>query len=102
MVGETNLSGAPVFDYTQDCLVATMDYRVLIRSLHLPFSVLSDADLALVTALKLPVFTVEGMTLMRRLTLAIRDGLIRHVFYPIENPAGYVEDVLAWLKQAGR
>ncbi|AUG55805.1 peroxiredoxin [Thalassospira marina] len=80
---------------------STTYQQEMVARLHLPFPVLSDADLALVTALKLPVFTVEGMVLTRRLTLAIRDGVIRHVFYPIENPAGHAEDVLTWLDQSG-
>ncbi len=81
---------------------STAYQQEMVARLHLPFPVLSDADLALVNALKLPAFSVEGMVLTRRLTLAIRDGVIRHVFYPIENPAGHAEDVLAWLDQVGQ
>jgi peroxiredoxin len=68
--------------------------------LHLPFAVLSDADLALTRALDLPTLAVEGMTLIRRLTLVIEDGRIGHVFYPVFPPDRHAEAVVAWL--AGR
>jgi hypothetical protein len=41
---------------------------------------------------------VEGLTLIKRLTLIVRDGIIEHVFYPVcpsdQNP----RDVVAWLQ----
>jgi peroxiredoxin len=39
--------------------------------------------LKLTKALRLPTFEVEGMTLLKRLTLVIDDGTITHVFYPV-------------------
>jgi peroxiredoxin len=66
--------------------------------LHLPFELLSDADLKLAGALRLPTFEVDGMTLIRRLTLVIADGRIEHVFYPVPEPAQNAEDVIAWLR----
>ena len=51
--------------------------------LHLPFEVLSDVDLHLCTALQLPTFVVEGMHLVKRLTLIIRAGNIEASFYPV-------------------
>jgi peroxiredoxin len=65
--------------------------------LHLPFSLLSDEDLSLANALKLPTFVVADVTLLKRLTLVIRDGQIEHVFYPIFPPDSNAADVLAWL-----
>jgi peroxiredoxin len=65
--------------------------------LHLPFALLSDAELRLATALSLPTFTVDGMTLIRRLTLVLHDGEIHHVFYPVFPPDSHAEKVLAWL-----
>lgn len=65
--------------------------------LHLPFPLLSDADLALTHALKLPTFEVDGMTLIKRLTLIVDDGRITHVFYPVFPPDQNAADVLNWL-----
>jgi peroxiredoxin len=48
--------------------------------LHLPFPVLSDSDLRLARALRLPTFEIAGMILIKRLTLIVRDGRIEHVF----------------------
>jgi hypothetical protein len=41
------------------------------------------------------------MTLLKRLTLVIDDGIIKHVFYPVFPPDRNASDVLAWLKAAG-
>jgi peroxiredoxin len=74
------------------------DYqREAVERLHLPFELLSDASLALTRALNLPTFEVEGMTLIRRLTLIIRKGRIIHVFYPVFPPDRHAEEVIAWL-----
>lgn len=77
----------------------TTDYqREMVDRLHLPFAVLSDAEMRLTQALRLPTFTVDGMILIRRLTLAIRDGRIEHVFYPVFPPDGHAAAVIAWLE----
>jgi GNAT superfamily N-acetyltransferase len=60
---------------------------------------LSDARLALASALHLPTFAVEGMVLLKRLTLILRDGVIEHVFYSVFPPDKNAEQVLAWLAQ---
>jgi peroxiredoxin len=67
--------------------------------LHLPFELLSDADLALTGALRLPTFDVAGMTLLKRLTLVITDGRIEHVWYPVFPPDTHAEVVGAWLAE---
>ena len=66
--------------------------------LQLPFELLSDEDLALSKALDLPLFEADGMTLMKRLALIIRDGRVEHVFYPVFPPDSNAADVAAWLK----
>jgi peroxiredoxin len=66
--------------------------------LHLPFELLSDADLALTRALRLPTMQVEGRTLLKRLTLILRAGAIAHVFYPVFPPDRNAEVVIAWFK----
>jgi peroxiredoxin len=66
--------------------------------LQLPFPVLSDERLELVEALRLPTFTTSGWTLVKRLTLVIRDGRIDHVFYPVFPPDTHAAQVLEWLR----
>ena len=63
--------------------------------LHLPFPLLADSSLALCRALELPLFEVEGMTLIKRLTLIIDNGRIEHVFYPVFPPERNATDVIA-------
>jgi len=65
--------------------------------LHLPFPLLSDADLLLTQALDLPTFTVARHTLLKRLTLVVRGGAIEHVFYPVFPPDAHAAEVLEWL-----
>jgi len=74
--------------------------REMAERLQLPFPVLSDERLALTRALRLPTFETSGMTLLKRLTLVIDDGQIRHVFYPVFPPDGHAAEVLHWLRSA--
>jgi peroxiredoxin (alkyl hydroperoxide reductase subunit C) len=67
--------------------------------LHLPFPVLSDEELELTRALRLPTMEVAGLTLIKRLALIIDDARITHVFYPVFPPDRNAADVLAWLKE---
>jgi peroxiredoxin len=71
----------------------------MVKRLEVPFEVLSDEHLALTTALRLPTFTVEGMTLIKRLTLIARNGRIEQVFYPVFPPDKHAEEVIAWLRR---
>lgn len=79
---------------TQD---TTYQHEVATR-LHLPFPLLSDHELKLTRALRLPTLEVDGMTLLRRLTLVIDDGVITHLFYPVFPPDRSADDVIAWLR----
>ena len=54
----------------------------MVKRLEVPFEVLSDEHFAFIKALRLPTFTVDGMTLNKRLTLIARNGHIEQVFYP--------------------
>jgi peroxiredoxin len=51
----------------------------------------------LTQALRLPTLAVDGMALIRRLTLVIRGGRIEHVFYPVFPPDRHAAEVIAWL-----
>jgi len=74
------------------------DYqREAVDRLHLPFPMLSDEAFALTHALQLPTFEAAGRTLLRRLTMVVRDGAVEKVFYPVFPPDGHAAEVLAWL-----
>jgi peroxiredoxin len=76
-----------------------LDYqREAAERLHLPFAILSDADLKLTHALKLPTFDVDGMTLIKRMAWVIDDGVITHVFYPVFPPDKSAEEVAEFLQ----
>ncbi len=80
--------------------VSTQDtayQREAVQRLRLPFPLLSDADLRLTRALRLPTFDVAGHRLLRRLTLVVRDGVVEQVFYPVFPPDRHAEQVLDWL-----
>jgi peroxiredoxin len=75
------------------------DYqREMAERLELPFPVLSDERLELVGGLRLPTFEAGGWTLVKRITLVIRDGRIEHVFYPVFPPDAHASEVLDWLR----
>jgi peroxiredoxin len=79
---------------TQDC-----DYqREVAQRLHLPFALLSDASHEIQRALDLPTFEVDGMTLLKRLTMVLDDGIITKVFYPVFPPDRSAAQVIAWLR----
>ena len=65
--------------------------------LHLPFELLSDEKLEFAQALKLPTFEVDGMKLIKRITLIAREGRIVKVFYPVFPPDSNAGDVVKWL-----
>jgi peroxiredoxin len=91
---ELQTLGARVFGLsTQD----TGYQREAVERLHLPFELLSDEGLAFVTALNLPTFEVEGMPLIKRLTLVIHNGRIEKVFYPMFPPGENASEVVEWL-----
>jgi peroxiredoxin len=91
---EIRAFGAEVFGLSTQ----NTDYQQeVVERLHLPFEILSDAGLKLTTALRLPTFTIAGMTLLRRLTLVLRDGVVEYVFYPVFPPDANADEVLRWL-----
>ena len=76
---------------------ATEYQREAVDRLHLPFPMLSDESFALTHAMDLPSFDAAGRTLLRRLTMVVRDGLVEKVFYPVFPPDRHAAEVLAWL-----
>lgn len=80
---------------TQD----TAYQKEAVERLHLPFPILSDAQLKLTQAMKLPTFETSGLILLKRLTMVIRDGIIERVFYPVFPPDQNAAEVAAWLRE---
>ena len=75
------------------------DYqREAAERLHLPFAIVSDAELKFAHALNLPTFSVAGMTLLKRIALVVDDGVISKVFYPVFPPDKNAGEVVAWLR----
>jgi peroxiredoxin len=115
--GDLAAAGAAVYGISTQ---PTDVQREAAQRLHLPFALLSDAEhgdgrraalrgaselagdgrrAALRGALRLPTMVVEGTTMLKRLTLIVRDGRIEHVFYPVFPPDGHAEEVLGWLRR---
>ena len=88
--------GARVFGLSTQ---STEYQREAASRLHLPFELLSDEELAFAGALGLPTFEVEGMRLIKRLTLVIDDGRIEKVFYPVFPPNENAEEIVGWLRR---
>ncbi|MBT2397803.1 winged helix-turn-helix transcriptional regulator [Streptomyces sp. ISL-100] len=66
----------------------------------LRFPLLSDADLTLAAALRLPTFRAAGVGRLKRLTLVVeRDRTIREVFYPITDIAASVEAAITTVRR---
>jgi peroxiredoxin len=82
---------------TQD----TAYQREAAERLHLPFPLLSDAELDFARGLHLPLFMTSGMTLLKRMALVIDDGVIIKVFYPVFPPDKNAVEVVAWLRSNG-
>jgi peroxiredoxin len=96
---ELKTLGAGVFGLSTQ----VTDYqKEAVERLHLPFEILSDAGLAFAKALRLPTFHVESMTLIKRLTLILRDGKVEKVFYPVYPPDANAAEVVEWLSRHPR
>ncbi|MFJ6717058.1 MULTISPECIES: winged helix-turn-helix transcriptional regulator [unclassified Streptomyces] len=66
----------------------------------LRFPLFSDADLELVTALRLPTFRAAGVSRIKRLTLVVdRERTVREVFYPIRDIEASVRAALAAVRR---
>lgn len=76
---------------------STADQREMAERQHLPFPILSDGEFRLTRGLRLPTFETSGMTLLKRLTLVVLDGVIERVFYPVFPPDRNAAEVRRWL-----
>ena len=91
--------GAEVFGLSTQ---PTAYQHELVERLRLPFEIASDEGFAFQRALELPTFATGGVTYLKRLTLAIADGRIQRVYYPVAAPAAHAREVCAWLGMADR
>jgi len=76
----------------------TDDQREAVSRLHLPFALLSDAAGEFSISLRLPSFEVEGVRLLKRLTLIVGKGRILHCVYPVFPPDTDAERAINWIR----
>lgn len=69
------------------------------QRLALPYPLLSDSDLTLARAWQLPTFSVDGLTLIRRITIFVMNGVVDGVIYPVFPPDRSAAAALAWLRE---
>ncbi len=93
--GELQALGAVVYGLSTQ---PTEYQREAVSRLRLPFQLLSDAEGEFSASLRLPWFEVEGVRLLKRLTLIIRQGRIAHCIYPVFPPDRDAETVIAWIR----
>jgi peroxiredoxin len=91
--------GAVVFGLSTQ---STAYQSELAARLGLPFEIVSDEGFALQQALALPLFETGGVRYLKRLTIAVRDGRIERVYYPVHAPAAHAREVCAWLGMINR
>lgn len=72
------------------------------QRLGLTFPLLSDANLEFADRLKLPQFQVEGIRLLKRITLIIKDTRVVHYFYPVFPPDEDAKNVIEWMRHEAR
>ena len=90
-------AGASVFGFSSQ---GTPYQSEMAERLGLPFPVLSDPEFLLADTLNLPTFEAAGERLYTRLTMAIWNGSIEHVWYPVFPTDTHAQVVARWL--AGR
>lgn len=95
---ELSALGSAVFGLSTQ----TTDYqKEMAERLHLPFRVLSDAHFAFCEALRLPTFQVDGMRLVKRVTMIAEKGTIARVHYPVfpsDTDAAWVMEQLSSMR----
>ena len=79
---------------------STEHQKELATRLHLPYTILSDEKLEFSKKLKLPMFKVLKMNLLKRITLILKDNKIIKYFYPIFPPTKNIEDVINFFEKS--
>lgn len=73
--------------------------REVKERVHLPYELLSDEKGELIQAMKLPTFEWQGKQLTKRLTMAVENGKVAKVWYPVFPPDKSAAEVLEWLEK---
>ncbi|MFF3260555.1 winged helix-turn-helix transcriptional regulator [Streptomyces sp. NPDC002932] len=77
------------------------EQRAFAEAERLRFPLLSDAELTLTAALRLPTFRAAGISRLKRLTLVVdRDRTVREALYPITDIEASVRAALAAVRSA--
>ncbi len=95
--------GVSVFGLSTQC---TEFQREFVTRNHISFPILSDDQLRLTNAIRLPVFeypidSIGGggpSTLLRRMAWFVSAGSIRRVWYPVFPPDTNASEVLHWVR----
>jgi peroxiredoxin len=78
---------------------SVFDIKEMTTRLKIPYDVVSDQDLSLITALNLPTFTINDKKFFKRVTIIVDQSIIKKVFYPIFPPHNNINEVLDWLNK---
>lgn len=91
---ELRALGVTVFGVSTQTVAEQREFAARER---VPYRLLSDSRLDLVQALRLPTFSVEGQPpRIKRATLIVdRERTLRHLIYPVPEPAADAEVTLA-------
>lgn len=92
---ELSALGARVFGLSTQ---PTEYQREAVERLELPYPLLSDEKLAFADAMRLPRFEHAGGTFLKRLAMAIVDGRVAHVVYPVFPPGSDTALLADWLR----
>ena len=77
------------------------EQREFVERMQIPFPLLNDSALRLASQpLRLPTFTVTGMTLYKRITLIAEEARITRFFYPVFPPDRNASEVIDYLRSA--
>ncbi|TKA58184.1 hypothetical protein B0A55_11511 [Friedmanniomyces simplex] len=81
------------------CSTQDTAYQLELKErVHLPYELLSDEKLELVAALRLPTHEWRGKTLIKRMAMAVQEGRVVKVWYPVFPPDQSAAQVLEWLR----
>lgn len=69
---------------------------------RLNYELLSDEKGEFADALRLPTFEWKGVRLIKRLTMAVREGTVVKVWYPVFPPDRSAAQVLEWLDEEAK
>ena len=75
---------------------STEAQKEAVERLHIPYPLLSDSSNEFSSTLNLPLLETAGLKLTKRLTLIIKDGVIKKYFYPVFPPDKNVINVIEW------